>query len=83
VSPSSSTGILGDFDRYLDRGAADLARDLVGYRQAALHLSDTETEELLAELRAVVERRLDHEPAPGRRRRLLTTILMPAPVAPP
>jgi hypothetical protein len=76
-------GILGDFDRYLDRGAADLARDLVGYRQAALHLSDTETEELLAELRAVVEPRLDHAPAPGRRRRLLTTILMPAPDAPP
>lgn len=70
-------GLLGDFDRYLDRGDVDLARDLVGYRQAALHLSDDEMHELLADLRAVLEPRLEHSAAPGRTRRLLTTVVMP------
>jgi hypothetical protein len=70
-------GLLGDFDRYLDGGDPELARDLVGYRQAAAHLSDAETEELLEELRAVVQPRLENAAAPGRRRRLLTTILIP------
>jgi hypothetical protein len=70
-------GLLADFDRYLDGGDADLGRDLVGYRQTAFHLTDEETMALIADLRAVVMSRADHEPAPGRRRRSFTTILMP------
>ena len=70
-------GLLGDFDRYLDSGDIDLARDLVGYRQAALYLSGDEMQELLTELRAVIEPRLDNAAAPGRKRRLLTTVVMP------
>jgi hypothetical protein len=71
--------LLGDFDRYLHRGDIDLARDLVGYRQAAMHLSDSEMEDLLADLRGVIEPRLRNAAAPDRVRRILTTILMPAP----
>jgi DNA-binding transcriptional ArsR family regulator len=71
-------GLLGTFDRYLDQGDIDLARDLVGYRQAAIHLTDAETNELLEDLRAVIEPRLRHAPAPDRTRRMLTTVLMPA-----
>ena len=70
-------GLLADFDRYLGRGDADLGRDLVGYRQTAFHLTDEETMALIADLRAVVMSRAAHEPAPGRRRRTFTTILMP------
>ena len=78
-----AAGLLGAFDRYLDRAGGsgaepDLGRDLVGYRQTALHLTDEETEELLADLRAVVLARSDNPPAPGRRRRLLATVLVPA-----
>jgi Helix-turn-helix domain len=70
-------GLLADFDRYLDRGDVDLGRDLGGYRQAALHLTDDELVELITELREVLARRRTLSPE-GRRRRLLTTILLPA-----
>ncbi|MGN6131976.1 MAG: helix-turn-helix domain-containing protein [Nocardioidaceae bacterium] len=86
-------GLLADFDRYLDRAGdgtghgaedgVDLGRDLVGYRQAALHLSDDEMRHLLADLVAVIRPRLAVPPAPGRRRRLLTTVVMPAPETAP
>jgi hypothetical protein len=70
-------GLLGDFDRYLDRGDADPGRDLVGYRQAVLHLTDEELLEMIGELGEVVARRMALPPD-GRRRRLMTTILLPA-----
>jgi DNA-binding transcriptional ArsR family regulator len=70
-------GLLGEFDRYLDRGDVDLGRDLVGYRQVALHLTDEELLELIGELGEVFTRRMALPPE-GRRRRLLTTILLPA-----
>ncbi len=70
-------GLLADFDRYLDGRTPDLMRDLVGYRQVALHLSDEELVEMIGELNAVVAPRLDLPEAPGRRRRIFTTMLMP------
>jgi hypothetical protein len=70
-------GLVGAFDRYLDSDGVDLGRDMVGYRQAAVHLSDREMEEFLADLAAVVRPRLDNDPSPGRTRRLLTTVVMP------
>ena len=70
-------GLLGDFDRYLDRGDVDLGRDLVGYRLAALHLTDEELLDLVTELGEVIRRRMAL-PSEGRRRRLLATILLPA-----
>ena len=72
------TGRLADFDRYLAHGDVDLARDRVGYRFAAMNLSDEETDELIADLVEVLRPRLEKEPMPGRRRRMLSTILMPA-----
>ncbi len=72
-------GLLSDLDRYLGRGDVDLGRDLVGYRQVALHLTEEETQALLAELRAALLARMGNEPGPGRVRRVLTTILMPVP----
>ncbi len=70
-------GLLADFDRYLDRGDVDIARDLVGYQQNALHLTDEETSDLVDDLRAVLLPRLGLTPAPGRTRRLIATVLMP------
>ena len=69
-------GLLADFDRYLDRGDVDIERDLVGYQQNAMHLTDEETSELVDELRAVLLPRLTLTPAPGRTRRLIATVLM-------
>ncbi|SDX99416.1 Helix-turn-helix domain-containing protein [Micromonospora pattaloongensis] len=69
--------LLGDYDRYLARQDVDLERDLVGYRQAAMYLTDDELRDLIGDLAAVFAPRLAHEPAEGRTRRLLSTILMP------
>ena len=71
-------GLLADFDRYLDGEAPDLMRDLVGYRQVGLQLSDEELVEMIGELNAVIATRMELAPAPGRRRRIFTTVLMPA-----
>jgi DNA-binding transcriptional ArsR family regulator len=70
-------GLLRDFDRYLDAGEVDLARDLVGYRQAALYLSDQELSELVSQLAALVASRMETKPSAQRTRRMLTTIVMP------
>jgi Helix-turn-helix domain len=70
-------GLLGDFDRYLARGDIDPERDGVGYRLAGLWLDDAEFTELLRELTRVLQSRLANPPAPGRKRRILGTILLP------
>lgn len=70
-------GLLGDFGRYL-AGEVDLIRDGVGYRQVPLELTDRELAELTGRLNAALAPVLTNRPAPERRRRMLTTILMPA-----
>lgn len=69
-------GVLDDFDRYLQRPEFDLGRDVVGYRKAALYLTDDEALALVDDLREVVSRRMTLPPE-GRTRRLLTTVLLP------
>jgi DNA-binding transcriptional ArsR family regulator len=70
-------GMVSDFDRYLARGDIDLARDRVGYRMAALWLTDEEFRELVREIGSAVGRKLPNGPADGRTRRLMRTILLP------
>lgn len=69
--------LLADYASYLDTAEPDLGRDRVGYRQIPLWLTDEELDELTTALRDAVERHAANEPGPGRRRRLLTTIVMP------
>ncbi|GII00830.1 helix-turn-helix domain-containing protein [Planobispora takensis] len=71
-------GLLSDFDRYTERGDIDLGRDGVGYRQAALWLSDEELAEFAADLRKVFAARTGNGPGDGRVRRLITTVLLPS-----
>jgi DNA-binding transcriptional ArsR family regulator len=70
-------GLIGDFDRYLDRGAIDFLRDGVSYRLMALWLDDTEVQELARELFAVLQPRLSNAPSPRRKRRILATVTLP------
>src|SRR6266508_4550679 len=70
-------GLLGDFDRYLARGYIDFLRDGVRYNMAGLWLDDAELTELQRELLRVLQPRLANPPAPGRKRRILGTILLP------
>ena len=71
-------GLVADHDRYVAGEDVDLARDQVGYRRAALNLSDEETARLVADLRAAVAPYRELPPAPGRRRRILATVILPA-----
>ena len=69
-------GLLADFDRYL-AGDPHPRNDLVGYRTAALWLTDDELVALASEMSAAVATRLDLGPGPGRTRRLMSTVVMP------
>lgn len=70
-------GLAGDFDRYLERDDVDPHRDGVGFRQAALWLSDDELAEVQKRSLEAVEPYLENGPAPDRVRRILSTVLMP------
>ena len=75
-------GLLADFDRYLERGDIDLLRDGVSYRLAGLWLDDAEFAELMRELATVLQPRIASPPGPGRRRRILASVLLPGETAP-
>jgi hypothetical protein len=72
--------LLGDFDRYLQRAgdAPDLLRDRIGYRQAAVWVTDDEFDAMVADLAAAVTARMAHRPDGARRRRLISTVHLPA-----
>jgi hypothetical protein len=69
--------LLGDFDRYLARGDIDLLRDGVSYRLAGMWLDDAELTDLLHELVSLLAPRLANAPKPGRKRRILGSVLLP------
>jgi hypothetical protein len=71
--------LLGDFDRYRQQAGEppDLARDRVGYGQAAVWVTDDEFDEMLEELAAVLRPRMANRPHGTRRRRLISTVNVP------
>lgn len=73
-------GVLGDAERYLDRATDphQHRRDQLGYQQLALWLTDDEFTELVQAMNQVLGPVLANQPAPGRTRRLLTTLIVPA-----
>jgi DNA-binding transcriptional ArsR family regulator len=75
-------GMLADFDRYLAAGPPDPIRDGAVYQMAAMWLTDAEFAEFLRDLRTIAQPRLANAPGRGRRRRLLYTVLLPAPEKP-
>ncbi|MEU9886379.1 helix-turn-helix domain-containing protein [Sphaerisporangium sp. NPDC051011] len=70
-------GLLGDVDRYLARDEVDPIRDGATFRLAGLWLDDTEYAALLAELTRVLQPAAANPPRPGRKRRILATVLLP------
>lgn len=69
--------LLADFATYLEREKVDFEADRVGYRQVPLLLSDEELDELGREMRESIQKRLANEPSPERKRRILSTIVLP------
>jgi DNA-binding transcriptional ArsR family regulator len=74
-------GLLAGFDRYLDvcgdeDGRVDPVADRTGYRQAVMHLSDAEVDDMLAELGQVFSRYRAIPAGAGRSRRAISTVLL-------
>ena len=74
-------GLIADFDRYLARETIDLLRDGASYNLAAMWLDDAELAELARELYILLQPRTANEPTPGRKRRILATVLLPGDAA--
>lgn len=71
--------LLGDFERYIERETFDLYADGVGYTQIPMYLTDAEFQELAMALNRVLAPYLANTPTPERRRRILTTVVLPVP----
>ena len=63
--------------RYLENTAADPQNDGFSYTQAAGWLDDDEFETFKDELSEVLRRYMAERPGPGRRRRIVTTVVLP------
>ena len=78
-----AAALMADFDRYVARAAPDgealdLASDRVGYRQTAVWVTDEEFDVMAADLAEVLKARTANRPDGARRRRLVTTMHLPA-----
>ena len=72
-----AAGLIAQFEQYLERSEIDLLKDGVGYRQVVLNLTDDEISEMAGALNAAVSRFVAYNPKPGRKRRMLATVLIP------
>ncbi len=75
-------GLLSDFDRYIATQPTDPGKDNASYRVAAMWLTDPELAEYLRDFAVITQPRLANAPQEGRQRRMLYTVLLPAPEAP-
>jgi hypothetical protein len=75
-------GLLGDADRYIEREDFDPIRDGAGYNLAGLWLDDAEFAEFVRALDRVIQPLLAQPPKPGRRRRILGTVMLPGETSP-
>jgi hypothetical protein len=69
--------LMNQYGADLAQGNFDLVRDGVGFRQAAIHATDAEYQAFLGGLSSLIVEAMSRPPE-GRRRRLVTSILMPA-----
>lgn len=78
-----AAALLTDFDRYLDQEHIDLWRDGTAYRMAGLWMTDEELNELTRGFLSLLQPYMDNPATPDRRRRILRTIVLPAPGSSP
>lgn len=72
-----TSGLIRDFSDYLHAGDPGLRADQVSFAQASFWASDEEVDEFGRTLMTALEGVLTNEPSAGRRRRTLSTVLMP------
>lgn len=72
--------LLGEFSQYLNsKDDTDFVADGVGYTKLMFYLSDEELLTIGQKMREVLGPLLENPPAPERKRRVFTTIVLPAP----
>lgn len=71
------TGLQNSFLRYMEQETVDFKRDGAGYHLVALYLTDEEFEKMVNEIQKILLSVKDNSPAPGRKRRLLATVIIP------
>jgi DNA-binding transcriptional ArsR family regulator len=71
------TTLLAEYNAYLDHEQSDPAADMVGYRQHAIWLTDTERDTMIEALRAAIIPPLTNKATPERSQYLLSPILFP------
>jgi hypothetical protein len=69
--------LTAEFNAYLDRDGAKPTADSVSYRQGIIWLKPDELSALIAELRAVLGRRLGNRPTAGRNPYLMSPVIFP------
>lgn len=74
------TSLQKDFQRYLEQETIDFERDGLGFSQIALNLSDEEFRDFAQSMQKLLVNAMKNPSAPGRRRRIISTILIPEPV---
>jgi hypothetical protein len=74
---AAMAALLAEYNAYLDHDDADPAADMVGYRQHAIWLSDTERADLITAMRAAILPHVGNAPSPERTQHLLSPILFP------
>jgi hypothetical protein len=78
-----TAGVVADFDRYLARPDVDLVRDGVAFGIEAIWVDDAEYTEMMREVYTALQLRRANGPRPGRKRRLIASVLLPAEETPP
>jgi DNA-binding transcriptional ArsR family regulator len=69
--------MIGDYGRYLQQDHYDLERDGISFRQVQLNLTDEEYMKLLLDMRAHMQQHAGNEPSEQRRKRVISTIVIP------
>lgn len=72
-----TASLIGDFGEYVRQPEYDLVQDGVSFRQVHLELSDEEYRSLLQEIRGAMAKYAGNAPGADRRRRMLSTIVIP------
>jgi len=65
------------FERYLQQDEIDIPNDGIRFYQMPLFLSNEEYRQLFAEVQELLLKFAENQPAPGRRRRIASTIFIP------
>lgn len=71
------TQLMKNFENYLEQEDLDFERDGLSYRQAGVYLSDQEFLQFIKELGAVFQKVITNEPASDRKKRIISTIIIP------